>query len=141
MKSKKGFQTDIQSLANLKAASDAAKAAGEPLMSSAHLKPNAYTKAKAQVKSSFYYYFWGTATLAVVVGQVLVGTGFRRMAQAVDDLSATATILIEMEDLGRSGDLIREYLYEPNDVQLMEDMYEYDPSKSIGVSGFLENSI
>lgn len=141
MKSKKGFQTDIQSLANLKAASDAAKAAGEPLMSTAHLKPNAYTKAKAQVKSSFYYYFWGTATLAVVVGQVLVGTGFRRMAQAVDDLSATATILIEMEDLGRSGDLIREYLYEPNDVQLMEDMYEYDPSKSIGVSGFLENSI
>ena len=141
MKSKKGFQSDIQSLANLKAASDAAKAAGEPLMSSAHLKPNAYTKAKAQVKSSFYYYFWGTATLAVVVGQVLVGTGFRRMAQAVDDLSATATILIEMEDLGRSGDLIREYLYEPNDVQLMEDMYEYDPSKSIGVSGFLENSI
>ena len=141
MKSKKGFQSDIQSLANLKAASDAAKAAGEPLMSTAHLKPNAYTKAKAQVKSSFYYYFWGTATLAVVVGQVLVGTGFRRMAQAVDDLSATATILIEMEDLGRSGDLIREYLYEPNDVQLMEDMYEYDPSKSIGVSGFLENSI
>ena len=56
MKSKKGFQTDIQSLANLKAASDAAKAAGEPLMSTAHLKPNAYTKAKAQVKSSFYYY-------------------------------------------------------------------------------------
>ena len=141
MKSKKGFQSDIQSLANLNAASDAAKAAGEPLMSSAHLKPNAYTKAKAQVKSSFYYYFWGTATLAVVVGQVLVGTGFRRMAQAVDDLSATATILIEMEDMGRSGDLIREYLYEPNDVQLMEDMYEYDPSKSIGVSGFLENSI
>ena len=73
-------------------------------MSSAHLKPNAYTKAKAQVKSSFYYYFWGTATLAVVVGQFVVGTGFRRMAQAVDDLGATATILIELEDLKRRGD-------------------------------------
>ena len=104
MKSKKGFQSDIQSLANLKAASDAAKAAGEPLMSTAHLKPNAYTKAKAQVKSSFYYYFWGTATLAVVVGQFIVGTGFRRMAQAVDDLGATATILIELEDMKRRGD-------------------------------------
>ena len=127
MKSKKGFQSDIQSLANLKAASDAAKAAGEPLMSSAHLKPNAYTKAKAQVKSSFYYYFWGTATLAVVVGQVLVGTGFRRMAQAVDDLSATATILIEMEDIGRQGDLSNPYEY----------MYEYDPAKSFGVTGEL----
>ena len=104
MKSKKGFQSDIQSLANLKAASDAAKAAGEPLMSTAHLKPNAYTKAKAQVKSSFYYYFWGTATLAVVVGQFIVGTGFRRMAQAVDDLGATATILIELEDMKSRGD-------------------------------------
>ena len=104
MKSKKGFQSDIQALAGLKAASDAAKAAGEPLMSTAHLKPNAYTKAKAQVKSSFYYYFWGTATLAVVVGQFIVGTGFRRMAQAVDDLGATATILIELEDLKRRGD-------------------------------------
>tara|TARA_B100000508_G_C11434660_1_gene265382 strand:- start:481 stop:885 length:405 start_codon:yes stop_codon:yes gene_type:complete len=104
MKSKKGFQSDVQALAGLKAASDAAKAAGEPLMSTAHLKPNAYTKAKAQVKSSFYYYFWGTATLAVVVGQFIVGTGFRRMAQAVDDLGATATILIELEDMKRRGD-------------------------------------
>ena len=134
MKSKKGFQSDIQALAGLKAASDAAKAAGEPLMSTAHLKPNAYTKAKAQVKSSFYYYFWGTATLAVVVGQVLVGTGFRRMAQAVDDLSATATILIEMEDIGRQGDLIREYLYQPDDAQYMF----IDPDKSMGMTGELE---
>ena len=117
MKSKKGFQSDIQSLANLKAASDAAKAAGEPLMSTAHLKPNAYTKAKAQVKSSFYYYFWGTATLAVVVGQFIVGTGFRRMAQAVDDLGATATILIELEDMKRRGD------YQFIDIPL-----DYDPS-------------
>ena len=119
MKSKKGFQSDIQALAGLKAASDAAKAAGEPLMSTAHLKPNAYKKAKAQVKSSFYYYFWGTATLAVVVGQFVVGTGFRRMAQAVDDLGATATILIELEDMKRRGD------YNYIDFQIPED---YDPS-------------
>ena len=119
MKSKKGFQSDVQALAGLKAASDAAKAAGEPLMSTAHLKPNAYTKAKAQVKSSFYYYFWGTATLAVVVGQFVVGTGFRRMAQAVDDLGATATILIELEDMKRRGD------YNYIDFQIPED---YDPS-------------
>ena len=118
MKSKKGFQSDVQALAGLKAASDAAKAAGEPLMSTAHLKPNAYTKAKAQVKSSFYYYFWGTATLAVVVGQFIVGIGFRRMAQAVDDLGATATILIELEDMKRRGD------YNYIDFQIPED---YDP--------------
>lgn len=133
MKSKKGFQSDIQSLANLKAASDAAKAAGEPLMSTAHLKPNAYTKAKAQVKSSFYYYFWGTATLAVVVGQVLVGTGFRRMAQSLDDLGATATILIEMEDMGTLG-RGREYQPDPQSpIQFL--------SESLGVTGMVENSI
>ena len=96
MKSKKGFQSDIQALAGLKAANDAAKAAGEKLMVTDHLKK---PKLRAQVKSRFYYIFWGTATLAVVVGQFIVGTGFRRMAQSVDDLNSTATILIELEDL------------------------------------------
>ena len=100
MKSKKGFQSDIQALAGIKAANDAAKAAGEKLMVTDHLrKDKNVTKLRAQVKSRFYYIFWGTATLAVVVGQFIVGTGFRRMAQSVDDLNATATILIELEDL------------------------------------------
>ena len=100
MKSKKGFRADIQDLSQLKAAHDAAKAAGEPLMVTDHLKRDkTATKLRAQVKSRFYYIFWGTATLAVVVGQFIVGTGFRRMAQSVDDLNATATILIELEDL------------------------------------------
>ena len=117
MKSKKGFQSDIQSLANLKAANDAAKAAGERLMVTDHLKKDKnVTKLRAQVKSRFYYIFWGTATLAVVVGQFIVGTGFRRMAQAVDDLGATATILIELEDMKRRGD------YQFIDIPL-----DYDP--------------
>ena len=30
-----------------------------------------------QVKSRFYYVFWGTATVAVVLGQLYVGTGYR----------------------------------------------------------------
>ena len=114
MKSKKGFQSDIQALAGLKAANDAAKAAGEKLMVTDHLKK---PKLRAQVKSRFYYIFWGTATLAVVVGQFIVGTGFRRMAQAVDDLGATATILIELEDMKRRGN------YQFIDIPL-----DYDPS-------------
>ena len=32
---------------------------------------------KCQVKSKFYYIFWGTATIAVVLGQLYVGTGYR----------------------------------------------------------------
>ena len=39
------------------------------------------TKVKAQVKSRFYYFFWGTATVAVVLGQLYVGTGYRVLAQ------------------------------------------------------------
>ena len=39
-------------------------------------------KLRAQVKSRFYYIFWGTATFAVVAGQVYVGTGYRLMSGA-----------------------------------------------------------
>ena len=34
-------------------------------------------KVRAQVKSRFYYVFWGIATVAVVAGQLYVGTGYR----------------------------------------------------------------
>lgn len=39
-------------------------------------------KLRAQVKSRFYYYFWGIATVSVVLGQLYVGTGYRLMANA-----------------------------------------------------------
>ena len=38
-----------------------------------------------QKKSRFYYYFWGLATVAVVVGQIYVGSGYRVMANSVDN--------------------------------------------------------
>ena len=41
-------------------------------------------KQRHQVKSRWYYIFWGTATVAVVAGQVFVGNGFRRMADSLD---------------------------------------------------------
>tara|TARA_B100000287_G_scaffold63985_1_gene55493 strand:+ start:349 stop:612 length:264 start_codon:yes stop_codon:yes gene_type:complete len=41
-------------------------------------------KLRAQVKSRWYYIFWGTCTVAVCAGQVLVGSGFRRMAESLD---------------------------------------------------------
>tara|TARA_B100001029_G_scaffold124630_1_gene103866 strand:+ start:2971 stop:3249 length:279 start_codon:yes stop_codon:yes gene_type:complete len=43
-----------------------------------------YTKTKAQMKSSSYYLFWGIATVAVVAGQVYVGTGYRTMAKSMN---------------------------------------------------------
>jgi len=39
-------------------------------------------KQRNQVKSRFYYIFWGTATFAVVAGQIYVGTGYRLMSGA-----------------------------------------------------------
>jgi len=43
-------------------------------------------KLKAQVKSRFYYVFWGIATIAVVGGQVYVGSGYRVMSDSVKSL-------------------------------------------------------
>jgi len=43
-------------------------------------------KRKAQVKSSHYYLFWGVCTVAVVLGQVYVGTGYRLLAGSMQQL-------------------------------------------------------
>ena len=44
------------------------------------------TKLRAQVKSKFYYVFWGTATVAVVLGQLYVGTGYPIVDQDMQEL-------------------------------------------------------
>ena len=36
-----------------------------------------------QIKSHWYYVFWGIATVSVVAGQVYVGSGYRDMANEV----------------------------------------------------------
>ena len=41
-------------------------------------------KKRHQVKSQWYYIFWGTATVAVCAGQLFVGSGFRRMAESFE---------------------------------------------------------
>ena len=41
-------------------------------------------KQRHQIKSRWYYIFWGTATVTVFVGQVFVGNGFRRMAESFE---------------------------------------------------------
>ena len=35
-----------------------------------------------QVKSSWYYIFWGSMAIAVVGGQIYVGLGYRELAKA-----------------------------------------------------------
>ena len=41
-------------------------------------------KIRAQMKSRFYYWFWGAATVMVVSGQFYVGSGYRQMARSLD---------------------------------------------------------
>ena len=45
---------------------------------------NKKEKVRAQMRSRFYYLFWGTATAAVVAGQLYVGTSYRAMAQSMN---------------------------------------------------------
>jgi len=40
-------------------------------------------KQRNQVKSRFYYLFWGIATVSVVAGQLYVGSGYRLYARSL----------------------------------------------------------
>jgi hypothetical protein len=48
--------------------------------------PPAWEKRRNQVKSKFYYIFWGIATVSVVAGQLYVGSGYRSYANSLNRL-------------------------------------------------------
>ena len=58
-------------------------------------------KKRNQVKSRFYYIFWGAATVSVFLGQLYVGTGYRQMSRSFNRIVDTLVIEIE-EDFSRS---------------------------------------
>ena len=45
------------------------------------------TTKKHQIKSQWYYWFWGAATVSVLAGQIYVGTGYRQMSVSVNNLT------------------------------------------------------
>ena len=51
---------------------------------------NKLDRVRAQVKSRWYYSFWGAATVAVVAGQIYVGTSYRAMAKSMNRWFDTA---------------------------------------------------
>ena len=65
------------------------------------------SKLKHQIKSNKYYLFWGACTLAVMAGQIYVGTGYRKMSQSVNDLAGIITIKIELDELRNELNTIR----------------------------------
>ena len=60
-------------------------------------------KQKAQVKSKFYYIFWGLATASVFVGQLYVGSGYRQMSRSFNRIMDSIVLEIErdMQDKSR----------------------------------------
>ena len=48
------------------------------------MKKNYITKVRSQFKSSYYYLFWGAATVGVIAGQIYVGSGYRSMARSMN---------------------------------------------------------
>ena len=52
-------------------------------------------KRRHQVKSKFYYIFWGIATASVFAGQLYVGSGYRQMARSFNRI--IDTIVVELE--------------------------------------------
>ena len=51
-------------------------------------------KVRNQVKSRFYYIFWGIATVSVVVGQLYVGSGYRVFAQSLNRIFDTIEVQV-----------------------------------------------
>ena len=74
-----------------------------------------FAKTKAQIKSSRYYLFWGAATLAVVAGQVYVGTGYRAMAESMNRWFEETIDIITIPHTGPGLD--------PRKMEPMEDMW------------------
>jgi len=44
-------------------------------------------KLRAQIKSRWYYTFWGAATIAVVAGQIYIGSGYHQMSNSIESLN------------------------------------------------------
>tara|TARA_R100000231_G_scaffold399_1_gene695 strand:+ start:131 stop:367 length:237 start_codon:yes stop_codon:yes gene_type:complete len=74
------------------------------------------TKLKHQIKSNKYYLFWGAATIAVVVGQIYVGNGYRRMSETGDAISADINLLIEVLTVPSEKD----FIYEPSQMPIIQ---------------------
>ena len=51
-------------------------------------------KVRNQVKSRFYYLFWGIATFSVVAGQIYVGTGYRGFADSLNRIFDTVEVQV-----------------------------------------------
>ena len=83
------------------------------------------SKQRHQVKSRWYYIFWGSATLSVFAGQLYVGSGYREMSKSFNRMLDEPITIIEEKFTSPYEDspmIIPRY-----------DRSLIDPQKSLGV--------
>ena len=54
-------------------------------------------KQRNQVKSKFYYIFWGVATFSVVAGQLYVGSGYRMFARSLNRIFDSVEVEVDRD--------------------------------------------
>ena len=52
-------------------------------------------KQRHQVKSRWYYIFWGAATVSVFAGQMYVGSGYRQMSKSFDRIMDAIVVEVQ----------------------------------------------
>ena len=52
-------------------------------------------KQRHQIKSKWYYIFWGAATVSVFAGQMYVGSGYRQMSESFNRI--VDAVVIELQ--------------------------------------------
>ena len=52
-------------------------------------------KQRHQVKSRWYYLFWGAATVSVFAGQIYVGSGYRQMSESFNRIMDAVVVEIQ----------------------------------------------
>ena len=91
-----------------------------------------FTKTKAQMKSSSYYTFWGIATVAVVAGQIYVGTWYRAMSKSLDAwFDKTISIMIQKRLMAQPERGGIEFLHHPNRRPVEINLDDYNPDDYI----------
>ena len=86
------------------------------------MKKNYITKVRSQFKSSYYYLFWGAATVGVIAGQIYVGSGYRAMAESMNRWFEETIDIITIPHTGPGGYGGRPGL-DPRKMEPMEDMW------------------
>ena len=52
-------------------------------------------KQRYQIKSKWYYIFWGAATVSVFAGQMYVGSGYRQMSKSFNRIVDAVVVEIQ----------------------------------------------